>query len=520
MTHLTSLTTFLRMLVVTLITAITTSCEPASHPTTAPSDSPATKSDSPVEAINHSVVRVNATLQPWSHLRPWEKEDALTRGGLGAVLEDGLVVTVAEMVADSIYIELSDAQGLQRVPAEVVSIDYGANLALLKAVDTGKETFISDLEPLTISDPLAIGAKIDIVQLESTGEEIVSQGVLQRFDVTSTLVDGEYLLTYHFKASLQSATDSFTVPTFSDGQLAGLLYTYESDDQICTIIPGETLRRFLADANDGTYLGFPSAGIAAYTLDDKHFRAYLGLEDDQQGLYISAVKEGGAAEAAGIVKGDVLLGIDDHTIDALGYYDDPHYGRLNWTHIVRGQARPGDVLNFHIVRDGKRQSIELTLTSDSEGDELIAKHSFDHAPAFYIKGGMIFQELSLPFMQRFGNEWASKAPLELLQIINDPTSYEPDVDRVVILSAVIPTPATVGYEGFRNEIVTEVNGRPIGSIDDLDAAFSILGTSVHTVGIDTKPDTIYVDAQLANMIDQQLLERGIPRLKRLPQEKE
>ena len=41
-----------------------------------------------------------------------------------------------------------------------------------------------------------------------------------------------------------------------------------------------------------------------------------------------------------------------------------------------------------------------------------------------------------------------------------------------MLSSVLPDAANLGYEGVRNLIVERVNGRPIGSMDDLRQAFA------------------------------------------------
>lgn len=493
------------------------SCEPTDQAPTGGTPAAETPTAEIGKKRLHPVVRINSTLQPWSTGRPWQKEDTSTRGGLGVALTGGKILTVAEMVTDAIYIELLDAQGLERIRAEVVSIDYGANLALLAPAATDDEgTFLDDLEPVKLAEPLALGDKIDIVQLESTGEEVISEGTLQRYDVMSTLVDEQYLLTYLFKSSLQSATDSFTVPTFANGALVGLLYSYDSEDQISTVIPLETISRFLEDAVDGEYSGFPDVGIGAFTLDDRHFRDFLGLETNGQGIYVTSVVPDSAAAQAGIEKGDVLLAVNGHEIDSLGYYENDIYGRLNWMNIVRGDGRIGDEIEYTISRGGEVQNIPVTLTALDRSADPIPSHSYDVAPNFLIKGGLIFQELSVPFMQRFGKEWRSKGPLDLLRILKD--SSEVETERVIVLAGVIPTPATVGYDGFRNQIVKEINGRKIGSIADADAAFSVLGRQIHQILIDAKPDTLYLDTNLANEIDQQLLQRGIPLLKRVGQQ--
>jgi hypothetical protein len=54
----------------------------------------------------NSIVRVNATLQDYSFLRPWEKGAPTPRRGLGAVLEGNRVLVTAEMCVNATFLEL------------------------------------------------------------------------------------------------------------------------------------------------------------------------------------------------------------------------------------------------------------------------------------------------------------------------------------------------------------------------------------------------------------------------------
>jgi hypothetical protein len=57
----------------------------------------------------------------------------------------------------------------------------------------------------------------------------------------------------------------------------------------------------------------------------------------------------------------------------------------------------------------------------------------------------------------------------------------PESPRFVILSSVLPDAANLGYEGVRNLIVERVNGRRIGSMDDLREAFARPEGGFHVV---------------------------------------
>ena len=105
------------------------------------------------------------------------------------------------------------------------------------------------------------------------------------------------------KASMQSAASSYSLPVLHDGKLAGVLISYNSKDQLCDVASTDIVARFLKEAADGEYDGFPSLGVSIARTEDPSFRQWLKLTDDQGGLYIQNVRPGGAAETRRSQKG-------------------------------------------------------------------------------------------------------------------------------------------------------------------------------------------------------------------------
>ena len=67
---------------------------------------------------------------------------------------------------------------------------------------------------------------------------------------------------------------------------------------------------------------------------------------------------------------------------------------------------------------------------EEESSKLVPNHTFDKAPNYLVKGGFIFQELTLPILQAFGEDWNSRAPLNLLDVHENPEKYQDRADRV------------------------------------------------------------------------------------------
>jgi hypothetical protein len=313
---------------------------------------------------------------------------------------------------------------------------------------------------------------------------------------------------------MQSAASSYSLPVLQNGKLAGVLISYNSKDQISEVASTDIISRFLQESADGDYKGFPSLGISIARTEDPSFRQWLKLKDDQGGIYIQNVRKGGAADIAGVKKGDVLLAIDGQSVDRRGYYQHPNYGSLFWGHLIRGEKATGDSVTLSLLRDGQPLDIKVTLTREEESARLVPGYNFGKAPNFLIKGGLVFQELSRPLMESYGENWQTRAPLEFLDAMENPEQYEGKVDRIVFLSGSIPTPATVGYESLRNLIVRKVNGKEVKNMKSLIEAFNGNLTERHSIEFAEQNFTIYLDDATATAVDSQLLKRGISRLSR------
>ena len=92
----------------------------------------------------------------------------------------------------------------------------------------------------------------------------------------------------------------------------------------------------------------------AYTLLTPRAAAALGLPAQTQGVIVGQVLAGSAAAQAGLRPNDVVTKVNDQQIDG--------------THPISSillHTRPGDKVKLTIIRDGKQQSIDVTLGRQS-----------------------------------------------------------------------------------------------------------------------------------------------------------
>ncbi|MEO0447649.1 MAG: PDZ domain-containing protein [Verrucomicrobiota bacterium] len=465
---------------------------------------------------SESVLRVNATSQPYNFFRPWEKVDPTTRSGLGALLPGNRVLVTAEMVSDSTYIELEKADTGEKTPAMVVGLDYEVNLALL-APSNGTSDFFDGMIPLPLDTSVLVGDEVEVWQLESNGTSASTEATVIKVGIGKYFVDGSYYLNYVLRGSLPYRAGSFTLPVVKGEKLIGLLLSYSSKEQTSVIISAPIIDHFLRDLEDGAYEGFPNLGIGYTPTLDEQFRKYLQLTKEDGGVYVRRVTPGGTAAEAGFEVGDVILKVDGNAIDARGDYEHPDYGRLNFSHLVRGEPNVGEVKEIEVLRNGERMTIDLKLSRKKPDDYLIPPYMFDRGPRYLILGGLIFQELTLPYLKSWGEKWPTRAPLKLVHAHANQTDYEEaGREKMVILSVTVLTPATVGYDRLSNLMVTKVNGYAINSLADLKAALDHPEDDIHRIEFDDFPRVIFVDAKMASAVNSQFpAQLGISPLERL-----
>jgi hypothetical protein len=148
----------------------------------------------------------------------------------------------------------------------------------------------------------------------------------------------------------------------------------------------------------------------------------------------------------------------------------------------------------------------------------VLPYQFDRGPKYVLMGGMLFQELSRPYLDSFGNDQRGGAILRLDRIATNPEKYEEQGrKKLVFLSLVLPTPSAQGYEKLGGQVINKVNGKPINELADLADAFKSAKETWHVIELDDFPHILYLDTFNAERDNMKLLDGAyrIGSLKRL-----
>src|ERR1700720_1750093 len=248
-----------------------------------------------------SLVRVNVTGQPFDYFRPWQKKAPVSKRALGAVLSKGRVLVTADLVTNQNYVELERAESGEKTAANVVVVDYEANLALLEPTE---KKFLDGITPLDVAVDTVVGDRLAAWQLETTGALVVTEGLVTTVQMMHYPMDVGQFLAYRMSISMQYRDNSYTVPLVKNNKLAGLLLRYDPRTQVLDAIPGPVITHFLKEAEGEHYRGFPSVSFTFFPTRDPQLRSFAGQTGKPAGVYVTSVDPNSSAVKAGLEVGD------------------------------------------------------------------------------------------------------------------------------------------------------------------------------------------------------------------------
>lgn len=454
-----------------------------------------------------SIVEVLVTSQRYDTRMPWRQERPAGRAGYGVVVADGRVLTTESLVRNAVLIEVRKPGRDNKIPARLVVSDCRLDSALLA---TEPHPDIQSLPPVGWAENLGAGAKVSLTQFDDAGQPQDGDGRITEVAVDALPNAPSAVLT--FKVLTDLKINALGTPAFHQGKLAGLALQYDSQTQTTLVIPAPILKRFMTDAAGGSYKGVASAGLTWTALMDPAKRRFLGLKDDNTGVFVLRTIPG--APASSLFKpGDVLLDLDGKTLDSQGYYQDAVYGRLLFSHLISGCRSPGDTIPATIIRNREKMQLSLPLVVVGDDQALIPQNTEGRQPEYLVDGGLILRELTADYLMAHGPRWMLSANLRLVNLYLTRAQYpsEPG-ERVVILSSVLPDPINVGYQMYHDEIVTQVNGRKIRNIRD---AFAIVREDggIRRLTLSSTPLDLVLDPERLKESNQRLARvYRIPRL--------
>lgn len=420
----------------------------------------------PQADYSKNIVQVMVTFQEYDPFLPWQKKNTGVKHGYGIVVGPSEIITTENLVRNSTLIELRKSGSGEKIPAAVVLADEQANLALIRVSD---ETSLHGISPVELSDNVSRNGDVTMLQFDETAQIQYGKAQVVQLSMKSLPYAPYPTLTFTILTDLNINGEG--AAAIKDGKLSGLVMSYDRSTRTGSMMPVLTIKRFLSDVSHPPYKGFASAGFIWTSLVDPAKRKYFHVDISGKGILVLDTVPGSGA-AGTLQSNDVILEWDGYSIDNLGFYDDPDYGRLAFTYLVTGRRSPGNAIPVKIVRNGRETTVTVRLTRRIDGDALVPENTIHQRDEYIVEGGFIIRELTGTYLLSYGQDWQRNVDPRIVNIyLTKRLKPEKPGEKVVILAGVLPNPINIGYQQFRDDVITHINGKPVANITDV---FNIL----------------------------------------------
>ncbi len=471
-------------------------------------------------SLSRSMVRLKIRVAAHDPIRPWQMQPSVFRSSQAIAVGKYELVAIASQISDHQLIQIQTVFQSDLVEAKVKIVDYDLNLCLL-SVDP--KTLSVPFIPVSFKNSLKIGDPIQFVWLTEDQRFLEIKGRLIHADTFFSSRSQTGFL--QFVASSESFPGGYTEAVLQGNKIAGLVQSMDSDKKTSSILPASLIQSFLKKAQEIPYLGTPKAGFNFTTLSDKITRAYLKLHinratgaQEKRGVYISDIYDFGSGSEE-LEKNDVLLKWGTFDVDPRGAVVLGALGKVSLWSLL-GEASVGSRIPCTIWRNGTLLEIPITLKSFSSNTLPIPYQSSDAALPYFITGGYVFQELSRPFLDVFGNNWEARLDPALKKLVDKHRFHSiPGKKRIVLMTQVLPHPINQGYQHLYQKVLSRVNGISIKELKDLPTVFSQSPEYFHMELENHSTDILIpaMDLAHANLQIQQLY--SVPRLSSFEEEK-
>jgi S1-C subfamily serine protease len=462
----------------------------------------------PPPSIENSVVKVFATMRYPDPFKPWTKQSPTEVSASGVIIEGKRILTNAHVVLYATQVQIQANAAGDKVPATVVAVAPGIDLAVLKLDD---ESFF-DTHP-------AVPRASELPKIKDT---VLAYGFPtggNSLSITKGIVSRIEFVSYNFPVSgLRIQVDAAINPGNSGGpaiagdKMIGLAFSklVGGDTQnIGYIIPNEEVDLFLKDIADGRYDGKPAMYDDLQTLENPALRDHLKLEKSIQGMIVHRPYRTDAAYP--LKEWDVITRIGDTPVDNQGMIKLDKDLRVSFQYLVQKLAGNGE-LPLTVVRAGK--TIRVALPVSTERPTLV-NDLHGNYPSYFIYGPLVFSTATWQFISGLENNAGIaralgfvKSPLVTKAL--DPPDTELQ-ELVVVSSPFFPHKLANGYSNPAGSVVYSVNGTRIRSLKHLVAVLRDLKDPYVTFEFDQKGGEALVFSRpaIAGATEEILTDNGV-----------
>lgn len=455
-------------------------------------------------------VQILTTSSTADYDTPWRGPEEGACSGSGVIIaHEGkkFILTNAHVVEDSIFLQVRLADDRKRkYEAKCLCVSYQSDLALLQVDDP---EFHDKAEPAELGEMVAREQKVMTVGFPMGGHELsVSQGITSRIEVRDYCMSGLDMLQVQIDAAVNPGNSGGAV--FSGSKVVGIAFQGYDRQGLGYMIPIPIINHFLKEAFNGKpYRGFPVIPFYTEQLENDDEREYYKL-GSLTGIRIKKVDD--LCDAFHKLKpDDILLEIDSYPVSNEGTIDIPGIGDcIDIVHAMHSKFI-GDAIRLKVLRNNPSThnaeilDIDVLLDCVPGDTEKVGVAEHDKMPTYYINSGLCFVPLTRNYMMGNGGDFEEQLLAEEGCTIADAPKKSPD-EEIVVISHILMSKTTTGYDKHSNTIVKEVNGKAIKNLKDVIAAMEANSGPKHVITLASKSKIIIKNMSPAEL--QTLLKRN------------
>ena len=276
----------------------------------------------------------------------------------GVVLDNKVIVTNAHLVSPATDFEVA-IHGRPAIAAKLVGTDLETNLAVLTL--TGDTSGFAPLK-LADSSTAKVGEPVLVAANRPEAGPSVTFGIISAIPERASESYEPFLRT---DAGL--GEDGAGALVDMNGDVLGIAATAPTDGDrgpagLGFVIPSDAVRAIVKSLLERGRVEHGFLGVRVQALEPGLASALMVPNSD--GVLVAEVQTGSPAERGGIERGDVVLGIDGHSVRSAFEFG----SRVAAT-------KPGTKIGFDISRRGLRRSVEATLAAAPEHSTTAASAS-------------------------------------------------------------------------------------------------------------------------------------------------
>lgn len=168
-------------------------------------------------------------------------------------------------------------------------------------------------------------------------------------------------------------------------------------------------------------------------------------------------------------------------------------------------------VNITVWRDGKKELVTFPVEPISH---IVPVQQYDQPSNYFIFGGLVFMNLTQPYLHTWGDDWYNSAPRMLVtQAVTDNRPRYED-RQVVVVTNVLPHSVNMGARKYVQSVVEKVGGEKVvnlAQLADLVQAKVAQGTELIDFHF-SRNRLLVLDCQEAHRSTEEILQRHrIPR---------